>query len=250
MMKRAIYVMTAVLCLVFAAVSTPASSVSINLSTGQSPLGTLSTTVGACDAQWTAVNETPSNGTPYGCSGSPNPAQMVFSTDNDWYGGWVADGTSTANGCTSLSTSTSCSTTGSNWVAVNSGYTANGLGDYSVTFNLTGDNLSTITIAGGWTLDDSGSLWLNSCEIGSLGNGNWTSLNAFSITTTSNPGCINQGSNTLTVDITSTDDYLEGVNVDATVTGETGVTPEPASFLLFGTGVLALAGAIRRKVWA
>jgi hypothetical protein len=246
-MKKSTYVLAAVLCLAFAAASTHAST--INLSTGQNPLGTLSTTDGACDAQWTVVNNNPAGtagaNTPYGCTSPapPNPAQMVFSGDSDWYGGWVPDGTS--NGCTF----TGCSSTGSNWVGLNSGYTANGYGTYSVNFSLAGLNLSTVDIAGGWTLDDSGSLYLNGCLIETSGDGGWGSLQAFSITTSSNPGCINAGSNTLMAVIQDTDDYLEGVNVDATVTGSTGsATPEPGSLLLLASGFLGVGGFLRRKL--
>ena len=34
-----------------------------------------------------------------------------------------------------------------------------------------------------------------------------------------------------------------------TITGGTGTTPEPSSIMLFGSGILGLAGVLRRKLF-
>jgi hypothetical protein len=169
-------------------------------------------------APWTVVEQ---NGYNLGATGT---ASVVTPTDADWYGGWVANSPS------------------SSWIAYDPANCCdNGLGDYSTTFVLTSGNISSAALSGSWTLDDSGELLLNGNVIATLGNGNWGLLNSFTVP---NSDFI-VGTNTLEIDITSTDSYLEGVNLEGTLTT---VTPEPTSLLLFGSGVLGLVVCCRKRL--
>lgn len=208
----------------------------ISLSTGLNGGGTVicglgSTSCSGSDANWTVVD--------FGDSFSNTPttsqaAKVVNSSDGDWYGGWVGNATATPS---------------SDWIAYDpSNCCDNGLGIYTRTFNLTGYNLSTVSISGSWTLDDSGILILNGKTIGTLGSGNWGSMNAFSDSTSTD---FNQGVNTLEIEINSSDVYLEGVNLSGSLTGsQSGVVPEPSNIamvLIAGFAVL-LVLARRRAV--
>ena len=113
----------------------------------------------------------------------------------------------------------------SDWIAFDANNCCdNGLGTYTETFDLTGYNLSTVSISGSWTIDDSGILILNGKTIGTLGDGNWGTMFAFSDSTSTD---FNQGLNTLQIEITGTDVYLEGVNLSGTLTGQQNA-PEPS----------------------
>lgn len=130
------------------------------------------------------------------------------------------------------------------WVAFDSNDPYdNGTGTYSRTFDLTGQNLADIYMQGVWALDDDGTLALNGNLIASLGYDNWTWLHPFFVPTGS--PFFQQGLNTLTITITSSDFYIEGVRLES---GE-GAMPEPASLLLTGTGVVGLATVLRRKLF-
>jgi len=205
----------------------------INLSTGLNGSGNIICTSGstACglvaDANWTVVDS-------FG-SATPSAAQVVDPSDADWYGGWVANATATP---------------ASDWIAYNGDNCCdNGLGTYTRTFNLTGYNLSTVSISGSWTLDDSGILVLNGKTIGVLGDGNWGTMNAFSDSTSTD---FNQGVNTLQIEITDTDNFLEGVNLSGTLTGtQTGVVPEPSNVAVaLIAGFAALLVLARRRALA
>jgi hypothetical protein len=158
-------------------------------------------------------------------------ATLVTPSDADWYGGWVADNSTSA------------------WIAYdpNNAYD-NGLGNYSTTFTLTAGDVSAVSLSGAWTLDDSGSLYLNGTDIGDLGDGSWGGLTAFSVAAGSSDFVV--GTNTLSIDITASDDYLEGVNLQGTLSDYTApaTTPEPGSIVLLSTGLLALV-ALRRKLF-
>jgi hypothetical protein len=160
--------------------------------------------------------------------GDTGTAQVVTSSDADWYGGWVADSSS------------------SDWIAFDPfNCCDNGLGTYSTTFSLNAGDISTAAISGSWTLDDSGSLYLNGNLVGSLSDGNWGSLTAFSVAAGSSDFVL--GTNTLSLEITDTDQVLEGVNLQGSLTGVTTATPEPSMFILLAAGLGILIGFARLR---
>ena len=135
--------------------------------------------------------------------------------DSGFAGGWVPNSSS------------------SSWVAFDPNNSSdNGLGNYSTTFTLTSSDLATATISGSWTLDDSGSLFLNGNDIGDLADGSWTSLHPFSVGAGS--GDFVLGTNTLSLDITDSDVFLEGVNLQGSLTG---VVPEPSTLFPLAGGL-------------
>jgi hypothetical protein len=155
-------------------------------------------------------------------------AKEVTPSDRDWDPTWAANNSSSA------------------WIAYNpdDAYD-NGLGDYSTTFVLTSADVSTVSISGAWAVDDSGSLYLNGHLIESLGDFSWGSLTDFSVAVGSSDFVV--GTNTLSIDITGTDSYLEGVRLEGTLYGDPAPTPEPDSMVLLGTGLLSLALFARRR---
>jgi hypothetical protein len=196
------------------AAASPASAVTLNLSTGLDNTNTVISSGDVADAYWTA-------------SANGGAALTVFPNNADWFGGWVANSSQ------------------SDWIANNPNVTDQGPTPYTFTrtFDLTGVNLSTVSLSGGWTLDDQGTLDLNGNNLGTLGDGNWGSLSSFSALGTD--GFFNQGVNTLTMTITDSDRFLEGVDLQGTLTGRSLGAPEPSPLLglliptLF-VGVLAL----------
>lgn len=157
------------------------------------------------------------------------PASIVTPTDADWYGGWIANSSS------------------SSWVAPNPNVTNNGPAPYTfnLAFNLTGYNLSTVAFTGAaWTIDDAGILSLNGCGLSSVGDGGWGSLHTFSL----GDCTFNQGANMLTATMTFDDQFLEGIDLQGSITGtQSSATPEPSSLILFGTSLLGLV-PFRRKL--
>jgi hypothetical protein len=136
-------------------------------------------------------------------------ASIVASSDADWYSGWIANSAA------------------SSWIAANPNNTANNNGTYSLSFDLTGYSLSSVSLSGSWTIDDGGSLYLNGYLLSSLGNGNWGSLAAFSVPSSD----FVAGVNTLTIVGGDTDNYLEGVRLQGDVTGSLAPVPEPTTIL-------------------
>ena len=153
-------------------------------------------------------------------------ASIVTPDDADWYPGWIANSAS------------------SSWIAANPASTAGNNGTYSLNFDLSGYNLSSVSLSGSWTIDDSGWLYLNGNLLGSLGNGNWGSLFSFSAPNSD----FVAGVNTLSMVGGWTDNYLEGVLLQGDVSGSLAAAPDAGS--TFGLLGLALAGlaALRRKL--
>jgi hypothetical protein len=204
----------------------------INLSTGLNGGGTVicgngqTGCGGASDANWTVLDE-------FG-GATPTPGQVVDPSNADWYAGWVANASATP---------------ASDWIAFDANHCCdNGLGIYTRTFDLSSYNLSTVSISGSWAIDDTGQLALNGKLIGSLVDG-WGSMTAFSDIT---PGDFVQGINTLQIEMTDSDVFLEGVNLSGTLTGQqTGVVPEPSNIaMVLIAGFAILLVLARRRVVA
>jgi hypothetical protein len=186
----------------------------INVSTGLDASDNLLLASGLPDAHWVATNP-----------GGGAPAQAVYPDSPDWYGGWLP------NGPNSL------------WVARDASTSANGTGTYSTTFNLNGFDLSTVSLTGGWALDDSGIIALNGNTIGALPAGAWGSLTPVTVAAGS-PDFVS-GLNTLSITITDSDFFLEAVRFEGSVQG-TQSTPEPATLVSALLGGFGLA-VVRRK---
>lgn len=191
----------------------------INLATGLDGSGNLITAGGTSDANWTVVDPT---------GGTAAAAQVVSSSSADFFGGWVANGPN------------------SDWIAANANTTNNGPAPYTFTrtFDLTGFDSTSASLTGGmWTIDDGGTLALNGTTLGTLGSGNWTSLHAF----TAPSSDFLPGVNTLTITITSSDQFEEGVRLEGNLSVNRLIAgvPEPSTFVLLGLGLVA--GAATRK---
>ncbi len=199
-MKHLLVIAAAVLVL-----ATTALADSINLSTGT--------------ATYSVVEQNSYN------LGATGTASIVTPSDADWYGGWIANSSS------------------SSWIAYNpTNCCDNGLGNYSTTFVLTSANISSAALSGSFTVDDSGELLLNGHVIATLGDGSWGSLHSFTVPNSD----FVVGTNTLTIEITDTDNFLEGVNLAGTLTTGTSTVPEPAAATLLGPALVAL-GLWRRR---
>ncbi|MGD0411043.1 MAG: PEP-CTERM sorting domain-containing protein [Verrucomicrobiota bacterium] len=166
------------------------------------------------------------NTTEWGANGGTGVASIVTSSDADWYGGWVAND---AN---------------SSWIAANPNSTAYNNGTYSLSFNLSGYTLSSVSLSGSWAIDDRGSLYLNGNLLASLGDEAWGSLTAFSAPNSD----FVAGVNTLSIVGGDTDNYLEGVRLEGDVTGSPAAAPDAASSACLLGIALAGMGAIRRFV--
>jgi hypothetical protein len=84
-------------------------------------------------------------------------------------------------------------------------------------------------------IDDAGELRLNENVISSLSEPppqNWNMLHSFDVSAGSS--YLNQGLNTLTIKMTYSDNYVEGVRLEGTA------IPEPATVCLLGLGALSL----------
>lgn len=186
-----------------------ASAVNINLSTGLSASGTVQNVGGAPDAYWTIDGQ---------------PARVVTPSNPDWFAFWPANDA------------------GSAWIAKDPASNGtNGLGTYSRVFDLTGADLSTVQLTGTWTVDDQGPLALNGHVIAALGWNEWqTGFRAFSVTDRS---WFNSGLNTLTISITTTDTFFEGVRLSGSVSAAAAVPVPPGA----AAGALLLGGLAARR---
>ena len=175
---------------------------SINLSTGLDASFSLIGTNGTPDGHWTVDQAT----------GGTAASQIVAPGGADWSAGyWQADGPN------------------SDWIARNANLRNNGAAPYKFyrTFDLTGYNLSNVSISGSWAIDDTGTLNLNGHQIASLSADNLTN---FSLPTGS--PFLNQGLNTLSITMTSDDQNLEAVRLEGSVTVgplTTAITPATAT---------------------
>jgi hypothetical protein len=193
-----------------------AFAATINLSTGLNAGGNLITTDLGCDAHWTQVS-----GPTTACG---DYAQVAMSGDADWGGGgWVPNGLN------------------SNWITSDASNPRNGspLPTYQVQFYLADTTNASLT--GSWTIDDQGTISLNGNQIGVLGNGNWGAMSSVS----AGAGSFVAGLNTLSITMTLSDNSLEGVRFDGSVTGD--LVPEPASGLTLLTGLGAFLLFRRRR---
>jgi uncharacterized repeat protein (TIGR01451 family) len=166
----------------------------INLATGLNCYNQLITSNGTSDCHWAVKG---------------NPAQAVEAGSADWNSGWLSDG---AN---------------SDWIAINANQTSNGPAPYSfkLSFDLSGSDLSSVSLSGLWTIDDTGTLSLNGNQIASLdaSTSPWRSLHSFLVPAGS--PFFKQGLNTLTITMTWNDNNHEGVRLEGTVRSY--ATPQP-----------------------
>ncbi len=193
----------------------------INLATGLDASNNLLTASGQPDAHWTVAQ---TGATP----------QAVYPTSPDYYGNWAANGPD------------------STWITRDASTTQNGFADgpngsqliaFNRLFNLSGFNLATVSMSVSWAIDDQGTLSLNGHQISSLPGGAWGALTP--VASVSIPVAdFNQGVNTLTIQMTGTDNFLEGVRLVGSVSGS---VPEPSSLVeLAGLAGIGLIGSIWR----
>ena len=161
----------------------------INLSTGQNAAGVVQQTNDSLDANWQITGAV-------AAQDAPN-AYVVGTNGLDFgYGGWM------------------CNDASSSWIAA-APNNPHGNGDMTATdtFTLSASDIAHISSAGGgFTADDSGTLYINGHEIGSDSLA-WASLTNFSIPTAD----LVVGTNTLTLVVSNADDEIEGVRVQASI---------------------------------
>jgi hypothetical protein len=194
-----------------------------NLATGLDASNNLITTGGQPDAHWSVQPQ----------GGGIAPARIVDPSNPDWYGLWLTNGPNSA------------------WIARDALNGFQGSPPYAFirTFDLSGFNLSTVSINGFWGIDDNGILSLNGYVLSSLLSGgsdsgdpsNYTMLHPFSVAAGS-PYLL-PGLNTLTITMTADDLVQDAVRLEGVVTTGSAI-PEPSGVLLLALGV-GIVGAIR-----
>jgi hypothetical protein len=199
---------------------------SVDLSTGLDSSNNLITTYGQLDANWTVTT-------------LGGPAPVITPAGPDW---WF--------GCCGGVPPYATNGPNSDWISNDAANAFNpGVGySFNRTFDLTGVDLSTFSLSGSWSVADGGTLSLNGNLIASLDQNinPWGQLWAFSVPAGSS--FLNQGMNTLTITVTESNQVFEAARLDMAPVA--GTTPEPSAMLLMGTGLLALAGKVRRRFFA
>ncbi|MGD0894371.1 MAG: Ig-like domain-containing protein [Terracidiphilus sp.] len=190
----------------FTSTFTTATSIGpINVSTGLNAAGQLITTNNTNDAHWVYIpqSSTPTE-TTFGCpssgagctTGTALPLQTVGPGDADWYSAWVANGP------------------GADWIAINPNSTSgNTFGLYYTTFNISGSVPANQCLVGTMSIDDNGLLAINGTAIMSNINNNTTSYGLNIPVTT----YLKTGQNVLSLGWGSTDNYIEGLRLDASI---------------------------------
>jgi hypothetical protein len=184
--------------------TTMTSIAPLNVSTGLDASGNLITTSGTADAHWSYVATT-------GASGESNflypgdassdaytgALEVVAPGAADWSSGWVANGPN------------------SSWIAINpNSGSGNTYGFYSTSFNLTSPLSAHVCLTGYMSHDDSGLLAVNGTAIMSDQGYTGGSLSPINIDITGN---VTAGTNYLTFGFGSTDNWLEGMRLQATI---------------------------------
>lgn len=214
--------------LVLAALLAPAAGAQpINVSTGINGGGAVLAD-GAADPFWTISVQ----------GGAFNPAVVLFpigqccgmETVNAAAARWISDQSSAVNA-------------GTGW----------GIGPEAVlrrTFDLTGYDLSSVSLTGDWRIADGlVGLFLNGNLIASSPafiSSNWGSDHPLSVLAAS--GFFVAGVNTIEARATSGNSTWDGLYLNASVAGQQiSAVPEPASVALVATGAVVLLGVARRR---